>query len=127
MRSISHIWKPREAAKWSQDEQFDLDELGAANPSILRSIPDDVIHITTDCDRKVLTFRWPKALQWLFDDDLTNKTAEHIEEYDMSRCQNYSDFQQKTKNEKARCTLAVAKYRKTLQKPWLSPTPKTTI
>ena len=81
MKTIHELWNPRSAIKRSQYEQFDRDEIAAEDPSILIRVPDGVIHILTDCNGDVLTFCWPKALQWFFGDDLVEKTAEHIELY----------------------------------------------
>ncbi|KAL8784963.1 MAG: hypothetical protein Q9195_008829 [Heterodermia aff. obscurata] len=123
MESIADIWNPRKATKRSQYEQFDRDEVAAADPSILIRIPDDIIHIITDCDGKVLCFRWPKALQWFFGDDLVEKTAEHIELYsrhhqpkfpDQGRhamnpywCRKHPGFQQNARDKKSKARLGV--------------------
>ena len=123
METIDQTWKPRKATKRSQYEQFDRDEVAAADPSILIPVPNDVIHITIDCDGRVLTFRWPKALQWFFGDDLVEKTAEHIGEYarhhqpkfpDPGRhamnpywCRKHPDFQPKNRGKNAKVPLGV--------------------
>ena len=123
MKTIADIWNPRKATKRSQYEQFDRDEVAAADPSIFVPIPDDVIHIITDCGGIVLSFRWPKALQWFFGDDLVEKTAEHIEEYaqhhqptfpDQARhamnpywCRKHPEFQQKAGNREGKVPLGV--------------------
>ena len=123
MELIKEIWKPRTATKRSQHEQFERDEVAAADSSILVPVPDNVIHITTDRDGKVLSFCWPKALQWFFGDDLVEMMAEHIEEYarhqqpkfpDRARhamnpywCRKNPDFQQTVTDKKAKMRLGV--------------------
>ena len=118
MGTIAGTWKPRTAMKRSQYEQFDRDEVAAADPSILIPVPDDVIHILTDCNGQVLSFRWPKALQWFFGDDFVEKTAEHIEVYAQHRrpkypdrgrhamnaywCRKHPEFQQKKRNQRVK-------------------------
>ena len=48
------------------NERRDRDEVASADPSILASIPNDVIFIATDKNNTALYVHWPQAIQILF-------------------------------------------------------------
>lgn len=71
-------YKPRTPTPF---QQYERDLKAHHDDTILQYIPDDTIYLLVDAAGRVLCFRWERALQFMFTEELAQKAAEQFEKY----------------------------------------------